>query len=239
MSQTGTKDRILRVLRDSKEPAMSASMIADEIDMSVKTVNNHVDELTAEERIETSKIGNATAYYPVSSDVYSESRGKKTCKRCGRIVRDGYDFAKIEFERYFEQSPDTSEATFYIFCRFCWSDFIGWIHDPGTIGEYPHVHSWSIPEAQLEDVREDDSIDTSPSREYLEDDEEELLEIVSELEEEYKKEIPEEAIKKIATDRGMSEIRFNQTIQSLCRAGYIHSTVVPGHPFGPAYIPAK
>lgn len=240
MSQTDTKERVIRTLGKSDEPVMSASMIAEEMDVSVKTVNNHVDDLIEDGRIETSQIGNATAYYLASSDVYGEGRGTHTCGRCGRKVSPSLDFAKIEYETYFvHRNPEDSTSTFYIFCRFCYADFISWIEDPNAIGSYPFVHSWDIPDPQLEEVREDDDTPTSPGREFLGTDEEAILDIIEDLESEYDDGVPEEKVKEVAVDRGMRDWEVEQHLQKLREGGHALRTISSGLPPGMVYQSAK
>lgn len=158
-----TADRIIRKLRNSAEPALSASMLANRLDVSVTTVNNHMDDLVSGGQVGSEQIGNAEAYYIPESDLPAHQKPDHTCKRCGRNISTG-DFAKIEYDLYYSgKSHEPATADFFVFCRFCMSDFISWAHDDeGSMGAYPGVHGWEIPQSQLEEVREDPEIETTP-----------------------------------------------------------------------------
>lgn len=48
-------------------------------------------------------------------------------------------------------------------CRVCQNDVVNAIMgNDQNIGDYPYVHAWNIPEDQLQELREDDSIQTFP-----------------------------------------------------------------------------
>lgn len=169
MSTTDTKDRIVRSLRNSDEPALSARDLAEDLDVSVRTVNNHVGTLIDKGRIATTDIGNATAYYIPREELPGSHKPDHTCHRCGRDADTRYDFAKWDVSTYFEdKNAEGSVADFYVLCRFCHTDLIHWIYnDPGSIGHYPGVHSWSLPTDQLVEVREDPEIETTPSTDII------------------------------------------------------------------------
>ncbi|UHQ98940.1 helix-turn-helix domain-containing protein (plasmid) [Natrinema zhouii] len=162
MSERDTKERIVTTLRNTDEPALSAQKLADELGLSVRTINNHVDTLLKDDRIAATQIGNATAYFIPFGDLPSHKKPDHTCQRCGRDVDENYDFAKIDTDTYF--SGDTSEpglVDFYVLCRFCYSDLVSWLYnDLGSIGDYPFVHNWDLPTEQLEEVREDPDTQT-------------------------------------------------------------------------------
>lgn len=221
MSETDTKDRILRTLRRTDEPALSAKKLAEELDVSVHTVNNHTDGLEEEGRIETTKIGNAAAYYLPHSELPSRAKPDHTCGRCGREISRIYDHAKIEYDAYFDgMASDEGTATFYIFCRFCYADFIGWVEDPASQGEYPFVHTWDIPDDQLEEVRDDPDVQTMMPLESLEDEQVALYNIIKENQGDggvFTEDIIEEA-----QELGLGEIEVKQRLKKLARTGYVY-----------------
>lgn len=106
-------------------------------------------------------------------------------------------------------------SNFYILCRFCYSDFVAWVHnDPASMGDYWDVHSWDIPERQLREVRDDPDIDTAPSPDSLDADDREIYDIVDELGGD--EGAPEDAIKSRAEESGMTprteEVRLNELV---------------------------
>lgn len=158
---SSTRERIVRELRSTEKPALSAAKLAEELEVSVRTINNHVDELVENDRVQSMRIGNASAYYIPDRDRPAHQKPDFNCKRCGRSIQDYHDHAKIEYNTYFEQGNlESSVADFYIFCRFCYSDFVSWVRDPGTMGEYPFVDEWDISDRQLEEVKSDPEIVT-------------------------------------------------------------------------------
>jgi len=165
MFETDTRERIIRKLRSSDEPALSAADLAEELDLSVRAINTHLDELTSSGKIQTHQIGNATAYY---LDTVSEPRHNlpdHTCHRCGREADETSDFGKIELDEYFTTSrPEPSTSNFYILCRFCYEDLVAWLYnDDNRMGSsYPFVEKWDIPEEQKEEVIDDPEVDTEP-----------------------------------------------------------------------------
>lgn len=165
MLETDTRQQIIRKLRNSDEPALSAADLAEELDLSVRAINTHLDRLTANEKVQTHQIGNATAYY---LDTVSEPRHNlpdHTCHRCGRGANELHDFGKVELDEYFESShSEPSTSNFYILCRFCYHDLVAWLYnDENRMGSYPYVDQWEIPEDQKQEVIDDPEIDTEPS----------------------------------------------------------------------------
>lgn len=167
MIETDTRGQIIRTLRNSDEPALSAADLADEIGVSVKTINNHLDRLTTDGKVQTHQIGNATAYY---LDTVSEPRNSlpdHTCHRCGREVYEGKDFSKVEIDKNINgRSPEPSVPNFYILCHFCHADIVAWLHnDDNSMGSYPFVERWDIPDEQKQEVIDDPEIATEPREE--------------------------------------------------------------------------
>ena len=156
-------DRIVRTLRKSDEPARSAKQIADELDVSVKTVNDNITDLVEDGRVDTVDIGNATAYYVSVREYPAHEKPDHYCTKCGREVNDSQDSARIEYKKYFTGQRSADEVvTQEVFCRFCYHDFVSWVHnDENLMHVYPHVEEWDIPEHQLEDVQRDPDIRTS------------------------------------------------------------------------------
>lgn len=224
MKQESTKERIVRTLRSTSEPALSAKDLADSLDVSVRTVHNHVPDLVEDERIESTQIGNATAYYVPFEDLPSHKKPGHTCKRCGRTT-SMYDFSKIEMDIYFESGklePDT--ADFHIFCRFCYSDFISWSHnDPNAMGEYPRVHLWNIPEDQLFEVRDDPDILTWPGEDRMDEREQEVHEFVKAHGEDEGMTIPE--MEAAAEDRDDFRPPSEPLLDRMTKRGYFYQTV--------------
>ena len=190
-----TKSRIMRKLRNTDEPALSARMLADRLDVSVKTINKHVERLTEAGHIETSEIGNATAYYIPFTDLPTHKKPDHTCGRCGREINEQYDFARLEYETFFERwNPEDTTSTMYIFCRFCYADFIDWVEHPPSIGEYMRAHAWNIPTDQLEEVRDDPETTTAPNPETLDGVEQSVLEFIKANEAEYEHGVPADVV---------------------------------------------
>jgi len=167
MFETDTRERIIRKLRNSDEPALSAADLAEELDLSVRAINTHLEKLTANGKVQTHQIGNATAYY---LDTVSEPRHNlpdHTCHRCGRAADELHDFGKIELDEYFKTShPEPSRSNFYILCRFCYEDLVSWLYnDVNSMGDYPFVEQWDIPEEQKQEVIDDPEIDTEAPEE--------------------------------------------------------------------------
>jgi DNA-binding Lrp family transcriptional regulator len=227
MSTTDTTDRLIRELRSTDKPALSASDLAEKLDVSVRTINNHVTTLVEDGRIESTQIGNAQAYYVTSSDLPAHKKPDHTCARCGREIRAS-DHAKIEYTAYFEDRPyEPGVADFFIFCRFCYSDFISWAHhDEGAMGDYPHVHSWGVPQEQLEEVREDPDIETKPSTEFLQSDQTELYDLIVEMVEESEEEwLWNDDVMSAATGGDeIREIEMNDAMDALQRIGLVEQS---------------
>lgn len=182
MAKQSVKDQIIRHLRATGDPACSAKQLAEHIDVSIPTINSHTEELIAEDRIATTRIGNATAYYLADTPT-NRDHPEHTCKKCGRVTAS-HDFVKLDISTYFERSNrEESLPDFYILCRFCHSDYISWIHnDPGMIGEYSKSHSWYIPDEQLEEIRDDPDTISAPTTEYLGDERKQLYRQIEQLE---------------------------------------------------------
>ncbi|WP_336328715.1 winged helix-turn-helix domain-containing protein [Halovenus sp. HT40] len=178
----GKKAQISSVLRNTNKPALSAQDLANELDVSVNTINNHVSEMVENGRIETAQIGNAAAYYIPFDDLPPHKKPEHTCHKCGHTT-DGYDFAKVEYDTYFEDgSTEESIADFYILCRPCYSDFVSWAYgDIGSMQEYPRVHSYDISEKQLFELRDDPDVPTTPDLASLDDDRREVYDLIAEL----------------------------------------------------------
>lgn len=195
MSDPDTKNRIMQELRNTNEPALSARMLSDKLNVSVKTINKHVDGLVESGHIETSEIGNATAYYIPFTDLPTHKKPDHTCGRCGREVNEHYDFARIEYDTFFgRRNPEDSTSTMYIFCRFCYSDFISWVEDPGMVGQYRGAHGWNIPVEQLEEVRDDPETKSAPNPEVLDDDEQSVFEFIKANEDDYEHGVPKHVV---------------------------------------------
>lgn len=226
MASADTPQEIVRALRNTNEPAMSAADLADKIGVSVKTINNHTPALVEEEKIRSTQIGNATAYFLASSDLPAHKKPDHTCSKCGREISESNDFAKIDYTRYFDDGgKEPSVVDFYIVCRFCYSDFVSWMfNDIGSIGEYSDVHSWYIPEDQLNEVRDDPDILTKPSLDYVDEEPKRLLELIENLEE---KEDEEERlwvddVLDAAMEDGMREFEASKALEALRSIGLVH-----------------
>lgn len=227
MSELDTKDGIVRTLRNTDEPALSASVLADELDVSVRTINNHVDDLEAKERVATTQIGNATAYYIPFEDLPAHGKPDHICARCGRETDERNDFAKVETDTYFVDGPRESElADFYIFCRFCYSDLVSWVSDPAAIGEYHSVHSWEIPWDQLDEVRNDSDTPTKPPWEptWLDDEGELIYDLITEREE--GDWIAEETILDEAEEQGILRQKAKNILLKLNKLGHLDRRVI-------------
>jgi biotin operon repressor len=162
---SSTKGRIVQTVRRSEEPALSSAQIAAELGFSKRAVNDHMDDLVESGRLKVTKIGNANAYYILSDSASADH----TCVRCGRAIYRDHAYAKLELSEYKTQrhGPDTPPSL-YIICRLCLNDVVNFLHSlDGSIGDYPWVHSWNIPNDQLEEVRADDDTRTSPQEDIL------------------------------------------------------------------------
>lgn len=161
-STNETKDRIVRAIRNAEEPVLSAADIADRADYSKRTVNNHMGDLVEEGRVQTTYVGNATAYYIPQEDYPPHKLPDHHCKRCGREVNENQDLGRVASTVEYGDEKTTYR---YILCRFCQSDLTSWLNgDDGSMYDYPHVHKWDIPKTQLEDVRNDDDVQSMTSR---------------------------------------------------------------------------
>lgn len=224
MEQESKKEQIVRKIRNSDKPALSASDLAEQLDVSVRTVNNHIPNLVEDERIETTQIGNATAYYIPFEDLPSHKKPRHTCKRCGRTT-SLYDFAKVEHDIYFEYGNiGSGSANFSLLCRFCYSDYISWVNnDTATMGNYPHVHRWNIPEKQLREVRDNPDIDTHPAVDNLNRQNRELYELVKEFGGD--EAVPVEKIRTEASEVGLSPNTVEPLLDNLVQQGHLFRTM--------------
>ncbi|MFC6964931.1 hypothetical protein [Halocatena marina] len=181
-----------------------------------------------ESRLETTQIGNATAYYVPFEDLPSHNQPDHTCRRCGREVSEVYDFAKLDVETYFDKRGSRSDSTFFeIFCRFCYTDFLDWIHDPSAIGDYPQAHAWDIPSDQLDEVRENEDIQTtSENTEWLPDERRVLYEFVKETDNEDDQAVPEHEIIAKGEDQGRTRRQAKKALRKLKAAGLIYETAI-------------
>lgn len=226
--------------------------LAEKLDVSVRTINNHVDQLIEDDRIAATQIGNATAYYVPFSDMPAHRKPDHTCARCGREVNETHDFAKIETKTYFtDGQQDPSVADFYIFCRFCYADLVSWILDPATVGCYPFAHSWDIPTEQLEEVRNDPDVETAYPIEKatLTDEEQTVYNIIASTNEtttenESKNEddkpddrvadpIHQETVIETAVDQDLHRQQAENTLRRLKQRGFLFEPQIH------TYLPAK
>lgn len=221
-TKADTKDRILRHIRSTNEPAVSAAQLADELEVSVHTVNKHVDNLVDEGSVQTTQIGNAKAYYIPFTELPNHAKPDHTCARCGRDIRDLDDFAKIQVDRYYQPGRAPEEPDFYIFCRFCNRDFVHWVYDESQIGDYYDVHSWSIPRDQLEEVRNDPDIRTAPETlEHLSDEEKQVYSVIKEIQEEDGWVTEGETMTRLTEVHGMHEDAAENALKQLSIQGQI------------------
>jgi Fe2+ or Zn2+ uptake regulation protein len=184
MSDSDTRRKIMSTVEQAAEPALSAKQIADRMEVSVKTVHNHISQLVESDTLETTQIGNATAYYSERITEHPADVNQQ-CSRCGRSVRRVQDMAKVDIETYFEDSISASTNTFRLFCRFCYEDWDDWVFGHhNEIGNYPLVHSWDIPAEQLRDVQEDPDVLTTPDVGVYDDRALELYNIIDDWESE-------------------------------------------------------
>lgn len=235
MHQESKKEQIVRKLRSSDKPALSAKDLAEHLDVSVRTVNNHLPDLVEEGRIETTQIGNATAYYIPFEELPSHKKPQHSCKRCGRTT-DLNDFAKVEHQTYFGNSEIETEAVdFSLLCRFCYSDHISWVHnDEAAMGEYLYVHTWDIPEKQLQEVREDPDIETCPPVDALDETERALYDLVEETGGD--EAVAMKEIRDKANEEGISEDLVEPLLRTLSQRAYLFRKM-KGIEFG--YLAAK
>ena len=158
-----TRERIVQKLQSTDDPAISAAKLAEELEVSVCTINNHVDDLVENGRVQSLRIENATAYYIPASQQADYLKPDFYCARCGRSIDSIYDFAKVECDRNFLNEGEDPTGDFHIFCRFCFKDFNNWMNKPKSCMEYPFIDEWDIPEDQRQEVKSDPEIVTEPS----------------------------------------------------------------------------
>lgn len=233
MSHHETPTRILEAVKSSSEPALSAKQIAERLGVSVKTVHNNITELVESGSLQTTEIGNATAYYTGSDDT-REGGEMHSCKRCNRRVEPFRDLARIDLKCQFEDSRDVSREEFYILCRFCYSDLISWLFgDTGMIGYHSSVHSWDIPEEQLKEVQEDKDKVSMPRTDSYNEFKLEVLDTIVDMYEEGSEGV---SSSKIAAEMGINsmdeKMEFNQCLQSLETTGAVQKSFL-------GYVPAQ
>jgi hypothetical protein len=158
---TSTKRRIIDAVRTSEEPVLTAAEIAGETGLQKRTINNHVDELVAAGRLKRKSAGQAFVYYLADRETRDRQH---TCTRCGWSIDRDTAYATIEVTPYHDRPHEPSDPpSQFLVCRVCENDVIDAIMgEDQNIGDYPYVHAWNIPEDQLHELREDDSIQTFP-----------------------------------------------------------------------------
>lgn len=236
-----TAEEIVRELRGANKPALSASDLAELVEVSPRTINNHVGDLVDQGRIKTTQIGNANAYY---IETESSEKFDYTCLRCSRGISKERDFIKLDIDDYRSMGGrGANDDDFFLFCRFCYEDFISWIFDPGAIGDYSRVHSWDIPEEQLVEVREDDSTQTAPDRDFFHfpDGAEEIFEVIEETYEETDEPITKAELFNTCVSGAQSEFKVEQLLNELTRSGFIFKQTDISNFLNPVetYKPAK
>jgi len=214
------KHKILKTIRQRDEPALSASTIAERTDISVKTVNKHLSTLVEEDRVQSTQIGNAQAYYVQYEDLPDFDKADHLCVKCGREVYTTYDFARIDVTRYYrEPQPDEGIPDFKILCRFCQTDLIKWIEGDRLEAEYPFVHSWDLPNDQLEEVRNDSTVESSPG--LPEFDAENWQKLILHLEENYDKDEWLSASEAAESVDFLNNREFRKALNHLFDVGYL------------------
>jgi len=160
-TSSSTKRRIIDAVRTSEEPVLTAAEIAGETGLQKRTINNHVDELVAAGRLKRKSAGQAFVYYLADRETRDRQH---TCTRCGWAIYRDTAHATIELTEYHDRPHDpTSPPTQFVLCRVCENDVVNAIMgNDQNIGDYPYVHAWNIPQDQLHELREDDSIQTFP-----------------------------------------------------------------------------
>jgi len=208
---------------------MSAADLAEGLDLSIKTINNNIKELIEGDEIETTQIGNATAYYVRADQLPAHQKPDHTCQRCGRDCPAFHDLTKVEVDTYFEQGQrEDSTVDFYILCRFCYSDLTKWLFsDDGAMGRYRDVHSWDISQEQLNAVREDSDTVTRPGEpdETL-DRMHTAYSILRDIADEESETVQREKLQQRLTDEfGRNE--GQEMYNALARGGYFTTTEYP------------
>jgi hypothetical protein len=157
------KNDVERALQNGEEVVQTGQQLADEIGVSEDQLNNVLDDLVEENRIESVEVGTTTAYYIRIREYPTHKKPEHYCSKCGREVYDKKDSAEIEFDSYFTDHKGQDEVVkTKVVCRFCYHDFICWLHDDEEMMHvYPHVEEWDIPQHQLEAVEKNENIQTS------------------------------------------------------------------------------
>lgn len=231
-STSNTKDRIVRTIRNAEEPALSAADIADHADYSKRTINNHIGDLVDENRVVSTKIGNATAYYIPRENYPSHELPEHHCKRCGREIYDTNDHIRVESTSV--QGDDRHEQL-YVLCRFCQSDLVSWLHgDDGSMYDYPDVHAWDIPKEQLEKARNNDELKTRPSGRFTSDVVADVCDAVESIGDGTLENVvnKDEIVSELYGE--YSEVVIDQSLSKAVNAGLLHRTYFPE-----GYVAAK
>jgi Fe2+ or Zn2+ uptake regulation protein len=185
MAPDDTKRQIRTAVERADEPALSAKQIAERTGLAVKTVNNHIEALTESGDLASTQIGNATAYYATQVRGGSHGEHRHQCRRCGRVVTQTRDMARVDVRQFYDESAAASEHQFYLLCRFCNSDLTAWLFGD-TNRDYSHVHKWNIPTDQLRDIQEDETVQTAPTvTKWVSAEEKEVYDLIRRIEQEH------------------------------------------------------
>lgn len=159
---TEIKDQIIREIQDSDRPVLTVEELSAELGESDETINDNVDELVEEDRVEKTEIDGKPVYHIRKRDYPKHKKPDHYCGKCGREVHENGDYGRVEFQRHFTSRQESGDHwTEEILCRFCFHDFICWSHDDEHLMHvYPHVEDWDIPEYQLETIKNDPEIKT-------------------------------------------------------------------------------
>lgn len=117
-----------------------------------------------------------------------------------------------------------------------------WLHKAATrvtAQFYPQgiIHSWYIPDDQLEEVREDPEIETAPGREFLDEEPKAVMELIEEHCADPDEGLTQDEIVELAQEEvGLSRIRAQSVLQNLRQGGHIRKRT---RPLGIVYDPAK
>lgn len=212
MASSNTQHRIVKALQRTDEPAMSAKQLANALNVSVHTVNKHTATLVDNNRVATTQIGNATAFY--IADKMDPTAVDHVCDRCGRAIYEVQDFALLSRATHFDRNTtESGTLSRYILCRFCYSDFVSWFEMPDTIGEYPFTEIWDVPEHQLDNVKNPDTSNLGGRHKTVFD------LILQELDEDDV--IAKSTIVEKAKEHEMLQREAEEIINTLCHVGYL------------------
>jgi DNA-binding transcriptional ArsR family regulator len=221
MSDKGIRRELKRALRNTSEPALSAKQLADKIDVSVKTVHNHISDLVDEGAVETTQIGNATAYYDSRLKEHP-SKVNHQCNMCGRSIKRPMDMAKLEIEQFFNDSASVSSGTFLLLCRFCFKDVMDFVYEGNSEpGPYTNVHSWNITDSQLRDVQEDPDIGTTPTVSVRDEHELEVYDVIDEITEDRHGASIAHITGQIGAETDLERRKVRQSVESLYKSGWL------------------